>query len=132
DRPKDMSHGDYATNAALVGKVDPHELAAKLNIDGVKKVEVVGKFINFFLSGNTVKDIVHEAHEAEWGSNELAKGYRILLEYTSPNLFKRLHIGNLVGNVLGESLARLCEASGATVKRLNYPSDIGLTVAKGV
>lgn len=56
----------------------------------------------------------------------------ILLEYTSPNLFKPLHIGNLVGNVLGESIARLLEFSGNTVKRANYPSDIGLTVAKGV
>src|SRR3989338_1653791 len=55
-----------------------------------------------------------------------------MVEYTSPNLFKPLHIGNLIGNILGESIARLLEKSGADVKRVNYPSDIGLTVAKGV
>jgi arginyl-tRNA synthetase len=55
-----------------------------------------------------------------------------LVEYTSPNLFKPLHIGNLVGNIIGESLTRLFEYSGADVKRLNYPSDIGLTVAKAI
>ena len=56
----------------------------------------------------------------------------MLLEYTSPNLFKPLHIGNLVGAIVGESIARLFEAQGATVQRINYPSDIGLTVAKGI
>jgi arginyl-tRNA synthetase len=41
-------------------------------------------------------------------------------------------VGNLVGNIIGESLARLFTFAGADVKRINYPSDIGLTVAKGV
>ena len=69
-----------------------------------------------------------------WGSNahNLTKKDQILVEYTSPNLFKPLHIGNLVGNVVGEALSRLFEFSGAVVRRINYPSDIGLTVAKGV
>ncbi len=66
------------------------------------------------------------------GRKYLYKNKIILVEYTSPNLFKPLHIGNLIGNILGESLARLFEISGAHVKRLNYPSDIGLTIAKGV
>jgi arginyl-tRNA synthetase len=67
-----------------------------------------------------------------WGSSDVFAGKEILLEYTSPNLFKPLHVGNLVGNIIGESLARLFEYAGATVRRINYPSDIGLTVAKGV
>lgn len=67
-----------------------------------------------------------------WGKSTLLEGKEILLEYTSPNLFKPLHVGNLVGNIIGESLARLFEFSGAVVHRINYPSDIGLTVAKGV
>ncbi len=41
-------------------------------------------------------------------------------------------MGNLVGNILGESVSRLFEYAGAVVHRINYPSDIGLTVAKGV
>ena len=50
ERPRALSHGDYSTNAALVAKTDPTALAAKLKIEGVEKVEVAGKFINFFLS----------------------------------------------------------------------------------
>lgn len=125
ERPRAMEHGDYATNAALVAKVDAQALAGKLQIDGVEKVEVVGKFINFFLSRA-------ELMPREQVLPQLYAGKKVLVEYTSPNLFKPLHIGNLIGNIVGESVARLFEKTGAHVERLNYPSDIGLTIAKGV
>lgn len=126
ERPRASAHGDYSTNAALVAKLDPHELAAKLQgIEGVERVEVAGKFVNFFLSR---KALVPQ----KVALPQLNAGKTILVEYTSPNLFKPLHIGNLVGNILGEADTRLLEHSGAKVVRLNYPSDIGLTVAKGV
>ncbi|MEK7109188.1 MAG: arginine--tRNA ligase [Patescibacteria group bacterium] len=125
ERPRALAHGDYATNAALVAKVDPGELAAKLKIEGVEKVEVAGKFINFYLSRAA---LVPKEEKVP----QLNAGKTILVEYTSPNLFKPLHIGNLVSNILGESVARLLERTGARVMRINFPSDIGLTVAKGV
>lgn len=142
ERPGDMTHGDYATNAALAAakvlKKNPREVATELqtklgNIPGVEKTEVAGAgFINFYLSTEALSTTVQEAVQDAWGMNGLYKGKVVMVEYTSPNLFKPLHIGNLIGNILGESLARLFEASGANVKRLNYPSDIGLTIAKGV
>ncbi len=133
ERPRDMAHGDYSTNAALVGKVDPQELGSKLrsllSSTEVEKVEVAGKFINFYLSPKELRSALVPKEEQASQHNA---GKTILIEYTSPNLFKPLHIGNLVGNILGEANARLLERSGAAVKRINYPSDIGLTVAKGV
>ncbi|MBY0293927.1 arginine--tRNA ligase [Patescibacteria group bacterium] len=142
ERPSDMSHGDYATNVALVAakklKSNPRDIANSLkeklsSIEGVQSVEVAGAgFINFYLSPTALTQVVKEAVKEDWGKNGLYTGKLALVEYTSPNLFKPLHIGNLIGNILGESLARLLEASGADVKRLNYPSDIGLTIAKGV
>jgi len=120
-----MAHGDYATNAALVGKVGAQALADKLKIEGVEKVEVVGKFINFFLAR---QELVPKEQEIP----QIYAGKLTLVEYTSPNLFKPLHIGNLISTVLGESIARVYEATGAEVKRLSFPSDIGPTIAKGV
>ena len=125
ERPRSLEHGDYATNAALVAKINPEELAGKLKIEGVEKIEVKGAFVNFYLSRAAL--VPKEEKIPQFNA-----GKKILVEYTSPNLFKPLHIGNLVSNILGESVARLLERTGATVKRINYPSDIGLTVAKGV
>lgn len=146
ERPSSMEHGDYATNAALAAmKVlksppagGPREVATELQsklgaIAGVERTDIAGAgFINFYLSHEALSTIVKEAVQETWGAGDTYMGKKILVEYTSPNLFKPLHIGNLIGNILGESLARLFEASGADVKRLNYPSDIGLTIAKGV
>lgn len=145
EHPNELSHGDYACNAALVcakkaGQA-PHTLAERIRealedqIEYVEKIEVAGPgFLNFFLARDFFTEEIARinARAEDWGSADLLAGKQIMLEYTSPNLFKPLHIGNLVGNILGEALARLFATLGADVKRINYPSDIGLTVAKGV
>ncbi len=141
--PKEFANGDYSSSVALQFakqlELPPRELAEKLKdligeIDGVEKIEIAGPgFINFYLAPPALGESVSRAiSEDMWGANALFAKEQILLEYTSPNLFKPLHIGNLVGNILGESISRLLQFSGADVKRINYPSDIGLTVAKGV
>ncbi len=143
ERPGELEHGDYATNAALAaGKIlkkNPKEVATELaamlegKVAGVKKIEVAGVgFINFTISGMTIKDIVHEAHETAWGSNNLYKGKKVMVEYTDPNPFKEFHIGHLMSNAIGESVARLLEAGGAKVTRANYQGDVGLHVAKAI
>lgn len=140
----DLAHGDYTSNVAMVyakqiGK-NPRELAEALaaearDVQGIASVEVAGPgFINFSLAPGFVFEMlgIGRQHGDKWGSGMALKGEEVLVEYTSPNLFKPLHIGNLVGNVIGESITRLFEFEGAKVRRINYPSDIGLTVAKGV
>src|SRR3989344_5812229 len=129
ERPRALQHGDYSTNAALVGKVDPHELSSKLrsllSSNEVEKIDVVGKFINFYLSRE-------ELIPKEQKIPQLYAGKKIMVEYTDPNPFKEFHIGHLMSNAIGESTARLLEASGAKVIRANYQGDIGLHVAKAI
>ena len=145
EHPADLSHGDYATNIAMAlsKRLDknPRELAELFKnelaslLPEIDAIEIAGPgFINFRLKRDFFSQEVATIREADdaWGKNDSWKGKTVLVEYTSPNLFKPLHVGNLVGNIVGESLTRLLECAGATVKRLNYPSDIGLTVAKGV
>lgn len=127
ERPSHMEHGDYATNAALVAKVDPNALAAKLNIDGVEKVAVVGKFINFWLSPEAIRiEIQNQKVE------QVYAGKKVMVEYTDPNPFKEFHIGHLMSNAIGESIARLLENTGAKVTRANYQGDVGPHVAKAI
>lgn len=144
EHPAELAHGDFSTNVALAAakavKKNPKALAEEIvsklgSIDGVDKVETAGPgFINFYMTrkyfADSVADVV--AVGKDWGKNGLLKNKKVIVEYTSPNLFKPLHVGNLMSNIVGESLARLVEFAGAEVKRFNYPSDIGMTVAKAV
>jgi arginyl-tRNA synthetase len=147
ERPTEMAHGDYATNAALAAakalKRNPHELADELanhlmdalGTDVVSHVSVAGPgFVNIKLSPEAIAIALAEAgaQESEWGRGSLAAGQRVMVEYTDPNPFKEMHIGHLMSNVIGESLARLVEAEGASVIRACYQGDVGPHVAKAL
>lgn len=141
-RPGEMIHGDYATNAALAAakhlKQNPREVAEKLkeklSIEGVEKVEVAGAgFINFFLSKEAIaEEVRYAAEDKTYGNNDSCKNKKIMVEYTDPNPFKEFHIGHLMSNAIGESIARLLEHSGANVLRANYQGDVGPHVAKAL
>lgn len=142
ERPGELIHGDFATNAALAAskklKRNPRELAelivSKLpKIDGVENVKIAGAgFINFYLTRSHYRELLASIHELgeNWGKNDALAGRRIMYEYTDPNPFKVFHIGHLMSNAIGESLSRLAEAQGAKVVRANYQGDIGPHVAK--
>ena len=144
EHPKELSNGDYMSNVALiVGKQEgknPAEIAnsiaenlKKQNIEGVEKIEVAGPgFINFRLKREVfVKGLV-DAQDPEWGNTKVYEGKNILVEHSSPNLFKPFHIGHLMNNTIGESLYRLAKSSGAKATPISFPSDISLGVAKAV
>ncbi len=142
--PGTPAHGDYATNAAMTAaselRKQPAAVAELLKpaleqLPFVDRVAVAGPgFLNIFLARSCFTDYVSEALTAgeQWGAGTAESGREVLIEYGSPNLFKQLHVGNLVGVIVGESLARLFSFSGAVVRRITYPSDVGLTVAKAV
>lgn len=142
EHPTELSHGDYASNVAmvvgkLVGKA-PREFAEQIRaalegqIEYVDKIEVAGPgFINFHLSRDFfIQEVERVLTETEkWGSSEAWKDKVVLVEYTDPNPFKEFHIGHLFTNAVGESIARLFLAQGADVRRVNYQGDVGLHVA---
>jgi arginyl-tRNA synthetase len=147
EHPEDLKNGDYSTNVAMAiaksVKANPKELAEKivaeivrLNVDKrIEKVEVAGfGFINFHLSrkffSKSVEEILNKGNDV--GRNDTLAGKKIMIEYTDPNPFKPFHIGHLMTNAIGESIARILEHSGADVSRANYQGDIGLHVAKAI
>ncbi|MGB2580153.1 MAG: arginine--tRNA ligase [Minisyncoccia bacterium] len=146
ERPADMTHGDYSTNAALVyakvAGVSSRELAGKLvekiletPSEQIKEIEIAGPgFINFRLSDEYLAQALSDAlgQGQQWGSNEVLKDKKVIVEYTDPNPFKEFHIGHLMSNTIGESIARIIEASGAETKRVCYQGDVGMHVAKAV
>ncbi len=149
EHPDDLSHGDYSTNAALVFskivKMKPRELAEKLvaeldkkKPDEVEKIDIAGPgFINFHLKrgffAGQVGKVLKE--KEKFGSNDFfkrAKLEKIMIEYTDPNPFKEFHIGHLMSDTIGESVARIIAFSGAEVMRACYQGDVGLHVAKAI
>ncbi|MBU4480309.1 arginine--tRNA ligase [Patescibacteria group bacterium] len=149
DHPVDLAMGDYSTNVAMVyaKKIgqNPRELAEKIaekiNLETrfpsemLEKVEPAGAgFINFYLSKDFFENNIAEILKAgeKYGSNESLKGQKILIEHSSPNLFKEFHIGHMVNNSIGEAITRIIKNSGADVKVISYPSDVGLGIAKTI
>ncbi len=148
EHPEDLKNGDYSTNVAMAGakkiKTNPKELAEKIvaklqlaqsAISEIKEITVAGAgFINFHLSrkffAHSIEGIVNTGENI--GKNGTLKDQKIMIEYTDPNPFKPFHIGHLMTNAIGESIARILEHSGAEVSRANYQGDVGLHVAKAI
>ena len=142
--PRELSHGDFATNVALIlGKqqgVNPLEIAESIvknlpTIEGVDRAEVVAPgFINFFIDDAYLKSIISTAsnNPEEWGRGDALEGKKYLIEHSSPNLFKTFHIGHLVNNAVGETLVRLTASQGAQVTAISWPSDVSPGIAKAV
>ncbi len=136
--------GDYAVNVAFALakrlKKSPQDIAqelanelVKIKPDEVEKIEVVGAYINFFLALSYIQSELQTiASIKNYGNGTLWQGKKIMVEYTDPNVMKPFHIGHLMSNAIGESIARLYESQKAKVKRADYYSDIGMNVAKAV
>jgi arginyl-tRNA synthetase len=147
ERPNELQHGDYTTNAALaaakmLGK-NPRELAADLAAtlkqelsDIAEGIEVAGPgFVNLFLARSAIVSATMSAAEqgTEWGkAQRTPSSARISIEYSNPNPFKEMHIGHLMSNIVGEALSRLIEATGSTVIRNTFGGDVGPHVAKAL
>jgi arginyl-tRNA synthetase len=137
ERPRNRDHGDWASNIAMkLAKplgANPRDLAADLaagfrEIDGVASVEVAGPgFINLRLeaaaAGSLARTIVEEGES--YGHTDTLVGQTINLEFVSANPTGPLHIGHTRWAALGDSIARVLRASGATVATEFYINDAG-------
>ena len=138
ERPSNPAYGDYAVFIGMKLAEDVAQNIREKLGDAVASVEVAGKgFVNITLAREAVALAVAGAdvQGTEWGvlkPSAKSPNPRVLIEYTDPNPFKEMHIGHLMSNVIGESLARLIENEGATVIRANYQGDVGPHVAKAL
>ncbi|MBQ5652595.1 MAG: arginine--tRNA ligase [Peptococcaceae bacterium] len=136
--PKDKSHGDFATNAAMLltkqAKMKPRDIAQaivdSLNKDSklIDKVEIAGPgFINFYLSQNWVYDILPtvEEQDEKFGFVDVGHGEKVQVEFVSANPTGLLHMGNARGGALGDSLANLLKMAGYDVTKEFYINDAG-------
>ncbi|OSM07198.1 arginine--tRNA ligase [Magnetofaba australis] len=137
ERPREKSHGDFSTNAALAlskaARCKPRDLAEKLiaalPADGdVESCEIAGPgFINFRMSPNRLRAVISDvfAAGANYGRGDWGGGEKVLLEYVSANPTGPMHVGHGRGAVTGDALSRILDAAGYDVTREYYINDAG-------
>lgn len=134
--PRDASHGDMATNAAMVlaksAGIKPRDiaraLADKLSGDArVATVEVAGPgFLNLSLDATVWAGVVKAVlSNADFGKSALGAGKKINVEYVSANPTGPLHVGHTRGAIFGDALASLLDYAGFDVTREYYINDGG-------
>jgi arginyl-tRNA synthetase len=138
--PRDPSHGDISTNAAMIlskpaGK-KPRDIAIALalELEGNEEVataEVAGPgFVNLRLKPSFWPQIVKAINEqgAAYGPGDMGRGEKVNVEYVSANPTGPLHVGHCRGAVFGDALANLLAAAGYDVTREYYINDAGAQV----
>ncbi|HEY1124906.1 MAG TPA: arginine--tRNA ligase [Sphingobium sp.] len=135
--PRDPSHGDMATNAAMVlakpAAANPRALAELIagrlrNVADVTNVEIAGPgFINMRLDPAAWHAELHTISgvAAAYGRSQAGKGVRVNVEYVSANPTGPMHMGHCRGAVVGDALATLLEYVGHEVTREYYVNDAG-------
>src|SRR3984957_13468508 len=138
--PRDASHGDMATNAAMVlakdAKARPRDLAeqiaAKLRADDlIASVAVAGPgFINLTLKPSAWSDALRTVlREGDsYGRSEMGAAEKVNVEYVSANPTGPMHVGHCRGAVFGDALASLLQFAGYDVTREYYINDAGAQV----
>ena len=140
DRPRQRDHGDWATNVALqlakaAGR-PPRDVAQVLadrlsQVPGVKSVDVAGPgFLNVTLDAAAAGELARTVVEAgaRYGTSETGAGRRVNLEFVSANPTGPIHLGGTRWAAVGDSLARILEATGSHVTREYYFNDHGAQI----
>lgn len=135
DTTKDKTHGDFATNLAMVlakaAKTNPRQLAQMI-IDAmppsgkIAKAEIAGPgFINFFVAKDALYAQLEQAFVDPKLNVTLPPPQTIVVDYSSPNLAKEMHVGHLRSSIIGDAIVRLLEFLGHHVIRQNHVGDWG-------
>lgn len=131
--------GDFQSNFALVnskkiGK-NPREIANILieNFDGkniIEKIEVAGPgFINIFLTIDVLNEYLNNLENVKY-DYELDNNKIVAIDYSSPNIAKRMHVGHLRSTIIGDSLKRIYKELGYKVIGDNHIGDWGTQFGK--
>src|ERR1044072_7879108 len=138
--PRDASHGDMATNAAMVlakdAKAKPRELADKIaenlrSDDLIASVDIAGPgFINLTLKPSAwvaeLRTVLREG--AAYGTSAVGGAQKVTVEYVTANPTGPMHVGHCRGAVFGDALSNLLIAAGYEVTREYYINDAGAQI----
>lgn len=142
ERPQKEEHGDLAfpcfSFAKSFGK-NPAAIAKELANNFQKKkpeefesIVNLGPYLNFKMSAKACFEILANLNQrgSKFGNTEIGKGKKVLIEYSSPNVAKELHIGHFRNTILGQSINNIYKSTGYTTIALNHLGDWGAQFGK--
>lgn len=132
--------GDFQTNFAMINSKiigeNPRVIAEKIK-DSMKENEVIEKieiagpgFLNIFLKDEYLAKLVKRITKESYDFNELNRKGDVIIDYSSPNIAKRMHIGHLRSTIIGDSLKRIYQYLGYNVIADNHIGDWGTQFGK--
>jgi arginyl-tRNA synthetase len=139
-RPKQIQHGDFSTNVSLplakILKKPPIEIAneiiKRIPVSSlIEKVEIAGAgYINFFLSSEARVKLINKIlmEKEDFGKSSVGEKQKIQVEFVSANPTGPLHVGHGRGAAIGDSIARLLDATGWDVTKEFYYNDAGAQI----
>ena len=133
---RDLRHGDYQANIALplakqLGK-NPREIAQiiidNLELDNICEIPTIGGpgFINLKLKSAYLEtQLKHLQNDSRLGIEKASHLQKVIVDFSSPNIAKEMHVGHLRSTIIGDCIARILEFMGHEVLRLNHVGDWG-------
>lgn len=140
--PKDSKHGHLSLPVFWMSKelrkapaIIANEFAAQLQnkkIDYLEKVDAVAGFINITFKGDVLFHALMSGirDEENWGFSQHGKNRKVIIDYSSPNVAKPMHIGHLRATVIGQAIRNLAMSQGYNVVGLNHLGDWGSQFGK--
>lgn len=140
--PKDTTMGDYAFPCFKLAKelkkapqIIASEIKEKLEIneDIIKKVEIVGGYLNFYTNSSAlINDVLKDFNDKKenYGTSKIGEGKNVVIDYSSPNIAKPFHIGHLRSTVIGGALYNIYKFLGYNVIGVNHLGDYGTQFGK--
>src|SRR5690554_4563365 len=136
ENTRDKSHGDFASNIAMMlakpAKMKPRDLAERLvkalpEDPQVREVAIAGPgFLNFFQNHAALAERLDTAlNDPQLGVPHQQPAQRVVVDLSSPNLAKEMHVGHLRSTIIGDAVARVLEFLGHDVIRQNHVGDWG-------
>jgi len=137
ERTREASHGDFASNVALVlakkAGLKPRELAQQIvdrlpDSDLVTRAEIAGPgFINFGVADEAWYELINQIRQqgSQFGRSDIGKGKKVMVEFVSANPTGPLHVGHGRGAAYGDALSRVLRAAGFNTHSEYYVNDAG-------
>ncbi len=138
--PKVYDHGHLSWPVFAYAKSQnkiPQDVGARLQkelsgaLTELESVVAVGGFLNFkFKSSALAKTLFDSATQLKLGTSQIGEGKTIIVDYSSPNVAKKMHVGHLRATIIGQAIRNLAQASGFKVIGINHIGDWGTQFGK--